>query len=54
MGGIPLKVGGGSSCAGIRILVKYELDRKDKSGVAVLAFSVYEFNLIKAVFAGGA
>lgn len=54
MGGIPLKVGGGSSSAGIRILVKYELDRKDKSGVAVFAFSVYEFNLIKAVFAGGA
>ena len=44
MSGIPLKVGRGSCRAGIRILVKYQLDCKDKGGVAVLALGVY--NLI--------
>ena len=33
--------------------VKYQLDCKDKGGVAVLALGVYKFNLIKSVFAGG-
>ena len=53
MSGIPLKVGRSSCRAGIRILIKYQLDRKDKGGVAVLALGVYKFNLIKTVFAGG-
>ena len=54
MGGIPLKVGGGSSCAGIRILVKYQLDGQDKGCIAVFTLCIHEFYLVKTVFAGGA
>ena len=51
---VPLEVGGRGCSAGVRILVKYQLDGQDKGCIAVFTLCIHEFYLVKTVFAGGA